>query len=737
VALLHPIAAHLTTQVPHDVGDPVLSTALLWWNAHAVPLTARWWDGFFFAPAGGTMAFSDHRLGESLIASPLIWLGFAPVAAYNATLLLTFPLCAIAAHAFGFVLTRRHDAAIVAALVFGFSPYRFAHIEHLELLAAFGMPAALAALHLYIERREARWLTLFAAALFLQGLLCSYYILFFLVLLALWMVWFLRRDDRVAVAGIAAATLAAGALLAPIAWMYRTIHQHYGLTRSYTDIVSLSADVTSFVTASPLMGVWGWTSALNGPERETFPGGTVIVLALCGGATALWQVRGNTDRSRTSRLLAGLGLALLALAVAIRVTGPMRFGSGFATISMGTPFKTQSLAAAAMVLAAACSVTLRRAFAARSAFAFYGLAAVVLFVCSLGPSPALLGRQILYEPPYAWLMRIPVFGESVRVPARFAMPGLLALAAVAALSIARLQRPSSSWQIAAVASAIACEAWIPHLTMWNMPSPIPASVSSAGAAALVELPFGNTERDIAALYRAALAGMLAVNGYSGYFPPHYPPLRQAFEERDETVLDALAAHGPLLVAADPRVAGTDRWIEWLRTNPRAQSLGVSDGREWFRVTRGAAAAPPCMGAPVAIASIDGGDGQAGLSALTDHDDNTRWPERPAPGTAALTIDLGGVHEVCALHAEVGLDAPFAPGALAVATSSDGSRWTAGSRVRTSGLAALSALADPHHARVDLPLSDGSVRFIRLTVEGARPDAPWRLAGIWISGSAAR
>src|SRR6266851_6973169 len=105
VAVTWPLVLRLTTTVAADLDDPLLSTSLLWWNAHVLPLTEQWWNGFAFFPSHGMMAFSDHRLGESLIAAPLQWLGFSPSTAYNLTVLAMFPLCAIAAHALGFVLT--------------------------------------------------------------------------------------------------------------------------------------------------------------------------------------------------------------------------------------------------------------------------------------------------------------------------------------------------------------------------------------------------------------------------------------------------------------------------------------------------------------------------------------------------------------------------------------------------------------------------------------------------------
>jgi len=150
VVLTFPLVLHLSSVVPHDVGDSLLSTAILRWNAHVMPFTTRWWNGFAFYPAPGFMAFSDPRLGESLLATPLQWLGCTPVAAYNLTLLATFRLCALAAHWLGVVLTGRHDAATVAGLAYGFCPSRIAHLPHLELLAAFGpLVLGLARIHRY------------------------------------------------------------------------------------------------------------------------------------------------------------------------------------------------------------------------------------------------------------------------------------------------------------------------------------------------------------------------------------------------------------------------------------------------------------------------------------------------------------------------------------------------------------------------------------------------------------
>ena len=90
---------------------------------------------------------------------PLHWLGAGPQAAYNVVFLLMFPLSAIGAYLLTLELTKRHDAAFIAGLLFGFAPYRIAHLPQIQSLASFPAPFALLGLHRYLARAPAaKWL---------------------------------------------------------------------------------------------------------------------------------------------------------------------------------------------------------------------------------------------------------------------------------------------------------------------------------------------------------------------------------------------------------------------------------------------------------------------------------------------------------------------------------------------------------------------------------------------------
>ncbi len=731
VVLTHPLIRQVATRVPHDLGDPLMSTTVLWWNAHSAPLSAAWWNSTFFFPATGTLALSDHRLGESVIASPLQWAGLGPLAAYNLTLLALFPLSALAAHWLAFTLTRRHDAALVAGLAYGFSPYRFAHIEHLELLAAFGMPAALAALHHYLADRRARWLVVFGAALFVQALSCSYYFLFFLVLLAGWIVWFLRGREHGILAGIGVAGAAASAAMAPIGLRYAAIHAEYGLQRSINDIVELSADVTSIVTASPLSAVWGWTAPLNGSERQLFPGATVLaVVAVALVASA--RTRPVEVGSRASKALLAAAGAFAAIAASALWLGPWRIGP----VSVGTPVKPFSLAFAALLGAFACSRRVRDARGRRSPFAFYVLAAGAAFMFGLGPKPAFLHHQFLYQPPYAWLMLVPPFRGGVRVPARFGMLMILALSAAAALAFDRVgARRSRSMLLAGVVAGILADSWVSGLALLDPPPPLPARATTLGAAAFVDLPLGDVMVDSAAMFRAVPAGLPTANGNSGYAPPHYAALRVALESHDETALEALAAYGPLLVAVERARPGAAGRLEWLRGYRGASEIWTDADATWFVVgAHPQLPAVDCHGPVVPIAAVRDARGPVPLAALLDGNRNTFWTTGAAQRAGdALVVDLGHVARPCSVRVSLGARSEAYPNALSVATSADGATWQTTMIGKTGGLAVAALLARPLGATIELPVPDAPARFIALRIEADQPKAPWIVAELAVVG----
>jgi hypothetical protein len=290
-----PLVLHVPSRVAHDRGDPLLVTWILWWSTHAVPLTAAWWNAPAFYPSTGVFAFSENLLGLAPIAWPIIAITKQPVVAYNAAFLLSFVLSGLGAYFLGFVLTRRHDAALVSAVAFAFAPYRLSHTQHLQLLSSYWMPVAIASLHLFVESSRPRWAALFAVSWLMQALACGYYLFYLTLFAALWLACLaVRRVTMRAAVTLGAGWFAAALVLAPVLLGYRSIQHEYGFRRSPVEIVNYSADLAGIVSAAPDSLLWrGLHDTGVSSESEQFPG--IAALALFIGAI-LVAARRRTGR---------------------------------------------------------------------------------------------------------------------------------------------------------------------------------------------------------------------------------------------------------------------------------------------------------------------------------------------------------------------------------------------------------------------------------------------------------
>ncbi len=727
--MTYPLIRHLGTVAPHDLGDPLLSTTILWWNAHTLPLTQHWWDGFAFYPATGMLAFSDHRLGESLLATPLQWLGASPITAHNLTLLATFPLCAITAHWLAFTLTRRHDAAAIAGLSFGFCPYRIAHLPQLELLAAFGMPAALAALHRYLDTRKPRWLATFAIALVVLGLCSSYYLVFFSVLLALWLFWFVRPGELRLLGGILIAAACAFVALLPVIVGYSRIHAYYGLARPFSEILSLSADVTSYLTAHSTSLLWGWTARWARPEGELFPGATIALLSLVGAILAWRRHRGVRDRlERLSLWLVPIALVCAAIALCGWAYSPWRIAFAGVRISSDAPFKSMTVALLAVAIWLGASSRLRSAYARRSVFAFYIIATLFLALCSLGPKPTLAGHQFLYQPPYAWLMWFPVF-DAMRAPARMGLPVMVTLATAGALAFNQLQLTAQTRRLlaAVILAGIVADGWIDPLALPTVPDIWPPA-RAQGFTAVLELPLGDVFDDDAAMYRAISHGRPVVNGTSGFEPTHYFTLRTALAEHDTGIFDGFPSGQRLLIVVDNQ---KDPQGIWPRLLASLHATPIADEGRWTFFAMDTQPEPSvCDGRPAPIASISTNGAPVDLARLTDRDPRTWWagPHTQRIGDE-LILDLGAEVRPCAVMLSMGEFRISYPRQLTVETSSTGREWTRVAARRTAGLTMRGALANPKSVPIVIPLAASAGRFVRLRIDEPHPQIAWLVTDI--------
>ncbi len=735
LTLTWPLAARLTTVLPHDLGDPVLNTWILWWNAHTLPLTARWWNAPIFWPAPGAIAFSEHLLGLSVLATPLQWMGAGPVATYNTMFLLSFPLSALAAHALAFSRTGRHDAALVAGLVFGFNPFRIAHFPQLQVLASYWMPVALLALHRYAERLDSRWLGLFGAAWLLQALSNGYYLVFFPALLALWVAWFVRADAR-RLGAIAATWLIASLPLAPLLWKYRQIHAAFGLRRGFGDAEFFGADLTALLDASPLLRFWK-LSAFHRPEGELFPGLTACLLVALVLVVALWTAPRPDGHSKLFKTLLAVSVVLVVVALSPHLFGPWSLSiAGVKLLSVAASGKPLSLGLLSFAVAMALEPRVVAAWRARSTLAFYVLATMAMYLLSFGPRARFLGETFIYRAPYAWLFSIPGF-DAVRVPARFAMLALVCLSAAAAIAFARLterlNRGARAIAAAVVVAGVVADGWILAMPLPHVPARFAALESLPPGTSVLELPLGGNDEDTAAMYRSIFHGRPVVNGYSGYSPRHYDILRLALDNGDEAAIDAMASRSPLAVVVGTD-RGADRFLPALARRAGVVSLGVEPDRRLFLIPAAGLARADPGSQPLEIQSVSANGRPVERATVTDGNLVSRWDSgAPQRGTETVTIDLGAITVVRALTLALGPYIGNYPRTLEIEASEDGLAWTACGGGAGAGRAVDGALQNIREVPVSYVLRPTRARFLRLRQLGTDPQYHWSIAELAIFG----
>ena len=131
-------------RLPSDVGDPVLNLYFLEWGAKEITQGLDgFWDANFFFPATGVMTFAEHLLGPAAVAVLFRQVWDNGVAAYDFLFCASFVLSAATV---AWVLRQAgasRAAAVLAGLMFAFSPYRYDQRSHLSMLLAQWIPLVL------------------------------------------------------------------------------------------------------------------------------------------------------------------------------------------------------------------------------------------------------------------------------------------------------------------------------------------------------------------------------------------------------------------------------------------------------------------------------------------------------------------------------------------------------------------------------------------------------------------
>jgi hypothetical protein len=197
VVFTWPLALHPGTMAAVFSGDTLLNAFIVAWDQHALlNEPGRLFSPNFFHPTRNALCLSENMIVPALLTLPLAGLG-NPILVYNVILLGSFPA---SAWCWWLVLRRwgaGWTAAWIGGLMFGFSPWRFGQLGHMQLMLNWWVPLVLLGVDAWLRGAGMRWALLAAAAMAAQFYSCVYHFYFTcLYLVPFAGVGFLIRDWR-------------------------------------------------------------------------------------------------------------------------------------------------------------------------------------------------------------------------------------------------------------------------------------------------------------------------------------------------------------------------------------------------------------------------------------------------------------------------------------------------------------------------------------------------------------
>jgi hypothetical protein len=407
--------------------------------------------------------------------------------------------------------------------------------------------------------------------------------------------------------------------------------------------------------------------------------------------------------------------------------GPFRIEIGdVLLLSVTSPEKPVSLAVLCFVAAALLHPAVRFAWSRQSTLAFYVLAAGLMWLMALGPEPTLMNVPALYKAPYAWLLMLPG-ADGIRVPVRFWMLAALCLAVAAALGLRLMMQRfprAPRWLPAIAAAGVLIDGWPQPFPMAQVPDARPTHTS---AAVRLDLPV-STHHDPIALYRSIQHRRPIINGYSGYFPPHYWVMSQLVKMHDPDVLTQLSAVGSLEIMVEHELDPDGAWRAFVAGTPSARLVQTAADYTTYEMPQHAGSFPVQRGSPLPITVSDASVNLHLGPSVHDGDLLTRWfVEHGEARAQAITIALSEPTEVKGIEIlQGGYSADF-PDELLIEVSSDSHSWIAVWRGPTAGLVLAGALKRPRHVPISIPLPSHAARFVRLTNMRPDPKRDWSVA----------
>ena len=632
---LSPVLRHLDTSIPGvNAGDNVSFLWNVWWMGYVLrhPGYSFFFTPFLFHPFGVDLTLHTHTALPAFVAA-FIGPG-SLVASQNVLVIAHVWLNFLCAYALAYRLTRHTAGALVAALVFGASPFVAARLTgHFGLIAAWVVPlACLLAWHA-AERASMRAGALLGVAL-AAIVYVDYYLFIFAGLLvalrwiaqsstitlrsrgrstvrrgvligiavllaldALIIVWILTTDvDRIAIGSLRASVRGVGnpvtfgwllLLAAAVLLLPRVLVTVNASTAWQNRRALLTAAVVATVLLMPLLvnGVKLWSEGRYVSQRylwRSAPGGIDAATLVLGNPFNLWW--GDRVRDAYSRLK----------------LDPIE-GCGW-------------IPAGALLLGAIAVAAQRRDPVVRE----WVFAGAVFLIWSLGPWLLVFGRQTPLILPGIAMRFVPIVANA-RIPGRAMVVVYLAAAILAAMGTAWLakqggRRTALAWCLALLVAVESAPAATPVHRL-SAPSLYARLKDASRPGAVCELPlgvrdgFGETGAfDSDVLFAQSIHERPIVGGFVARLSPDITrkylampvigsllrlsagePLSGEATQMDPVSAAAqLTSLGIVYVVVDTRRAPPDL-IRYVRSAIALNLIGEEDGRAFYEVASGRAA----------------------------------------------------------------------------------------------------------------------------------------------------
>jgi hypothetical protein len=508
VVMLFPIARDLSGRTIGWEGDNTFYIRQFWWMKHALVdlRVSPFLDRSTFYPAGHEVANGELSPANTIPAVPLTMAG-GPVLAYNVTLLFTFAMTAFGTYLWVLSLTGSIPGSILAGIIAGFLPYRFAHVVgHLPMVSTQWVPFALYAFERFLRRKTLLGgvaLGIFVALVALSSWYYAYAIALMLPLYALVRSWPWReRWDADWWRGLAVAGIAAAVLTMPFALPYMQLRSQGGLVRDLAMMESWSINFYDFFLPNRLNPAFA-AFVLKWFPRE---GALWVECGVALGYTALaLALVAVAARRRNGAMAALLVVWIVSYAIAL---GPT-LHSGDRQVLLPVPLPVVALAAKVLGL--------------------FG---------SLEPARAeLLARQSLAIPlPSMFMFVFVPMTSGMRCMSRFGMWTGLMTAGLAgwgtAVVLEALRRRAVSRRVAGnvlavvlvagLGALVLAESYSRNPTIALRPRDVDLWLARQGEAAITEMPVDQALRPFQDYYKT-VHGQPTVFGPIGdsFYPPFF------------------------------------------------------------------------------------------------------------------------------------------------------------------------------------------------------------------------